>query len=250
MTASPVELTVELPSIAPAVLGAEQAPRKQRPRRVRAANYGHKGKRLNMAVIRQPAIGTYNIHLRGTRAGSFALGALIVGAQGTAVLSADPTDGLAHSPAITPISTAAGQVAAQTELLYQVECVSYTASPHVRFDAAATSRNVLARLSTAARAPAPVVLGAEEPIPHVQAVLSAADAPEPLRTTVRAALVDSDQGAIAELIRLVSSADATSIQLLIAITQQVIGAKDRALALGLLEQLRQIAELSVQNEER
>jgi pimeloyl-ACP methyl ester carboxylesterase len=250
MTASPVELTVELPSMAPAVLGAEETPTRQRPRRVRGTNYGHKGKRLNMAVITQPAIGTYNIRLRGTGAGSFALGALIVGVQSTTVLSADPTDDLARSPAVTPISTTGGQVAEQTELLYQVECISYAAPPRVRFDAAATSGNVLTRLSTATAAPAPVVLGAEEPIPQVQAVLSAADAPESLRTTVRAALVDGDQQAITELITLVSRADATSMQLLIDITEQVVGVKDRTLALGLLEQLRQIAELRSENEER
>ena len=91
MTASPVELTVELPAAQPAVLGVEATPAR-RQRRVRSHNYGHKGKQLNMVVIPQPAIGTYDIRVRGTAAGSFALGALVVGVQATAVLSADAAD--------------------------------------------------------------------------------------------------------------------------------------------------------------
>jgi len=244
MTASPVELTVELPATRPAVLGEGQAPARQRSRRVRGYNYGHKGKRLNMAVITQPAIGTYNVRLRGVAAGSFSLGALIVGVQSQAVLSSDATDAAAQQPIATPITTTSGQVAAQTELIYQIEYVSDAAPPRVRFDAAATTQNALARLSAAATAPAPVVLGAEELPPPIQGVLSAADAPTDVRATVSAALVDGDEQAIEKLVILLSSADAATMQLLTDVTQQVVGAADKELALGLLEQFKQVAENS------
>jgi pimeloyl-ACP methyl ester carboxylesterase len=240
MTASPVELTVEPPAAQPAVLGIEAAPaRRQRP--VRGRNYGHKGKQLNIVVIPQPAIGTYAIRVRGTAAGSFALGALVVGGQAPAVLSADAAT-VAAPAASTPISTTNGLVQAQTELLYQIEYRSQAAPPAVRFDAAATARNALARLSDASQSQ-PAVLGMEESAPQVQGVLSATDAPDALRGTVSAALVGGDSRAIDELVALLGRADTATTQLLAQITQQVVGATNQDLALGLLEQLRQIAEI-------
>jgi pimeloyl-ACP methyl ester carboxylesterase len=236
MTASPVELTVETPAVL--VPDATRARR----RRVHGHNYGHKGERLNMVVIPQPAIGTYNIHLRGTAAGSFALGALIVGVQTTAVLRADGVDEVG-TPAATPISTADGQAQARTELYYQVECRSYAAPPHVRFDAAATARNALARLSDATQA-APSVLGADESARRVQGVLSAAAASDDLRATASAALVDGDPRAIDELAALLGRGDPATMRLLVAITQQVVGVTDEELALALLEQLQQVAEIA------
>src|SRR5205085_7535102 len=149
------------------VLGTpEAAPqRRARPQRVRVYDYGHSGKHLNMAVIPQPAIGIYTVRLHGTATGTFALGALMVGvqstvvqgaaAQGAAVLGAEERpEVVAQQPTITGIMTVHGKVADQTELLYQVECKSYTAPPEVRFDAAATTRDALARLSSAVQAPA------------------------------------------------------------------------------------------------
>jgi pimeloyl-ACP methyl ester carboxylesterase len=239
MTASPVELTVELPAAQPAVLGVEATPA-LRQRRVRGRNYGHKGKQLNMVVIAQPAIGTYNIRVRGTAAGSFALGALVVGVQAPAVLSADAD--AAAQPAPTPISTTNGQVQAQTELHYQIEYRSSAVQPAVHFDAAATARNALARLSDAAQAQ-PAVLGIDESAPQIEGVLSAADAPDDLRATVSAALVGGDARAIDELIALLGRANPATTQLLAQITQQVVGVTNQDLALGLLEQLRQVAEI-------
>jgi hypothetical protein len=240
MTASPVELTVELPAAQPAVLGAEATPARQR-RRVRSHNYGHKGKQLNMVVIPQPAAGTYNIRVRGTAAGSFALGALVVGGQAPAVLSADAAD-LGAQPASTPISTTHGQVQAQTELLYQIEYRSPVAPPAVRFDVTATARNALARLSEASQVQ-PAVLGLEESAPQIQGVLSAADAPDDLRAIVSAALIGSESRAVDELIALLGRADAATMQLLGQITQQVVGVTNQDLALGLLEQLRQVGQI-------
>jgi pimeloyl-ACP methyl ester carboxylesterase len=241
MTASPVELTIEPPAAAPVVLGEEggRAPRRRTPR-VRARNYGHSGKRLNLAVIPQPASGSYNIRLRGTGSGAFALGALIVGAPAPAVLGAE--DGPAPGqPATTSISTASGEVAAQTELIYQVEVVDVAAPPLVRFDAGATARDALARLGAATTAPPPMVLGEEIPAPAISGVLSAADVPDDLRDTVSAALTQGDGAAIERLVALLASADADTLRLIALVAEQVVGPKDRDLALGLLEQLRQVA---------
>src|SRR6266545_1974555 len=76
MTASPIDLTVELPSSVPAVLSDGAIAPWRRGRLVKAKNYGHRGKHLNMVVIPAPATGTYNVRLRGTATGTFALGAL------------------------------------------------------------------------------------------------------------------------------------------------------------------------------
>jgi hypothetical protein len=208
---------------------------------VRSHNYGHKGKQLNMVVIPQPAVGTYNIRVRGTAAGSFALGALVVGGQAPAVLSADDAD-LAAQPASTPISTTHGQVQAQTELLYQIEYRSPVAPPAVRFDVTATARNALARLSEASQVQ-PAVLGLEESAPQIQGVLSAADAPDDLRAIISAALMGSESRAVDELIALLGRTDAATMQLLAQITQQVVGVTNQDLALGLLEQLRQVGQI-------
>ena len=239
MTASPVELTVELPAVQPMVLGVETTPARQR--RVRSRNYGHKGKQLNIVVIPQPTMGTYDIRVRGTAAGSFALGALVVGGQAPAVLSADAA-AVAEPAASTPISTTNGQVQAQTELHYQIDYRTAGVQPAVRFDAAATARNALERLSDATQAQ-PAVLSVDDSAPQVQAVLSAADAPDDLRATVSAALVGGDSGAIDALIALLGRADPATTQLLTQITQQVVGMTNQDLALGLLEQLRQVAQI-------
>jgi pimeloyl-ACP methyl ester carboxylesterase len=238
MTASPVELSVEMPAAQPAVLGETPIPARRR--RVRSRNYGHKGKQLNMVVIPQPAAGTYNIRVRGTAGGGFALGALVVGQHAPAVLSSDDAPAAVRLES-TPISTTHGQVMAQTELHYQIEYRSPTTQPAVHFDAAATARNALARLGEATRA-RPTVLGAEERTPQVQAVLSASDAPDDLRALVGATLGDSNLSATDALIGLLARADSASLQLLARIVLQTVGATNQDLALGLLEQLRQLAE--------
>jgi hypothetical protein len=83
----------------------------------------------------------------------------------------------------------------------------------------------------------------EESMPQIQGVLSAADAPDDLRAIVNAALVDNESRAVDELIALLGRADAATMQLLSQITQQVVGVTNQALALGLLEQLRQIGQI-------
>ncbi|HEX9373563.1 MAG TPA: hypothetical protein VF897_21295, partial [Roseiflexaceae bacterium] len=91
----------------------------------------------------------------------------------------------------------------------------------------------------------PMVLGAEEEgaaqAPQVPAVLSAADAPDELRATVSAALVQRDPPATEQLVTLLRAADAATLRLISQVAKEVVGPKDRELALGLLEQLRQVA---------
>lgn len=242
MSASPLELSVELPAQAPArrVL-SDGAPAPARPgRRVRAKNYGHAGKRLNMLIIPEPAASSYQVRLRGTETGTFALGALLVGQARPAVLSESAEEG---TPAASAISTAHGQVAAETELIYQVEYRAPGAAPELRFDADATTQNLLGRLGAAARTPQPRVLSdAGEPAaPAAPRVLAEADATDELRELVAAALLRGDAGAAERLAARLRSADQQALELIIQLAEQVVGPQNRQLALGLLEQLRQIA---------
>jgi len=256
MTASPIDLTVELPSSVPAVL-SDGAIAPWRPgRRVKAKNYGHRGKHLNMVVIPAPATGTYNVRLRGTATGTYALGALIVRAQdttampaGPAILSMDGAGADAKPVLTTPINTVSGQVVAETELRYQVVYTTNTEAPQVLFDVGATTRDALVRLSTAIVAPAPMVLGEQDTASQVQAVLSDADAPAELRATVSAALMQHDTAATQQLVESLRSADVATLRLIIRVAEEVLAPVDQQLALGLLEQLRQVVELSNENEE-
>jgi pimeloyl-ACP methyl ester carboxylesterase len=249
LTASPLELTVETPAAAPAVLSEAGSAARPRRRSVKGKNYGHRGKRLNMAIIPAPAAGTYNVRLRGTATGTFALGVLLVGAGDQAASIAPVTlgeagDGVPAKAELTsPIDTVHGQVAAETELRYQV-VLAPEAAPRVRFDAEATTRDALARLSAAAAAPGPMVLGDESAPPQVPAVLSATEAPDDVRATVTAALVQGDAGAATRLAAQLAAADGATFELLRQVAEQVVAPRNRALALGLLEQLRQVAVLS------
>ncbi len=256
MTASPIDLTVELPSSVPAVLSDGAIAPWRRGRLVKAKNYGHRGKHLNMVVIPAPATGTYNVRLRGTATGTFALGALVVSPRDTApgmvapaILSADGAGNVAKPVLTTPISTVRGQVAAETELRYQIVYAADTEAPQVLFDVGATTRDALVRLSTAVVAPPSMVLGDEETAPQVQAVLSSADAPDALRATVGAALLQHDTAATQQLVESLRSADVATLRLLMGVVEEVLGPRDRRLAHGLSEQLRQVVELGIENEE-
>src|SRR6266545_1974556 len=111
----------------------------------------------------------------------------------------------------------------------------------------AHSRSV--RLSTAVVAPPSMVLGDEETAPQVQAVLSSADAPDALRATVGAALLQHDRAATQQLVESLRSADVATLRLLMGVVEEVLGPRDRRLAHGLSEQLRQVVELGIENEE-
>jgi hypothetical protein len=108
---------------------------------------------------------------------------------------------------------------------------------------------LVVRLSTAVVAPTPMVLGEQDTASQVQAVLSDADAPAELRATVSAALVQHDTAATQQLVELLRSADVATLRLIIRVADEVRAPVNQQLALGLLEQLRQIVELSNENEE-
>jgi pimeloyl-ACP methyl ester carboxylesterase len=246
LSASPLELTVELPAPQPAVLSDTEAPTPRRRRRIKAKNYGHRGKRLNMVVIPAPVQGAYTVRLHGIGTGTFALGALVVGARDAAggggpIVLGEEGDGAAKPALATPIRTVRGQVAAETELSYQVTYAGDTTIPEVELDVAATTRDALARLGTASAAPAPATLGDQE-LPQVAAVLSDTDAPADLQELVGAALLRQDAAAIEQIGELLRAGNADTLRLLQRVLEQVVGPRDRRLALGLLEQLRQVAE--------
>lgn len=241
LSASPLELSVDLP-VAPApggVLAEAAPPRAARHRRIRAKNYGHRGKRLNMLLIPDPQPSSYSVRLRGTATGTFALGALLIGPQGATVLS--DTAGERPAAQASPISTAHGQVAAATELFYRVAYPAPGAPPQVEFDAAATSQNLLARLGRAPRAAQPRVLSEAAPTPAVSRVLADTATSDDLRALAEAALGRGEAGARRELAARLQAADGATIELLLGLAEALVGPHDQQLALGLLEQVRQVA---------
>jgi pimeloyl-ACP methyl ester carboxylesterase len=244
MTASPVEMTVDLPVSTPGVLGAPEVsgpPRRRQ--RVRARNYGHRGKRLNMVVVTQPDAGVYPVRLRGTATGTFALGALLVGPASTAVLGAEAPEGIRPSDAASEIATVRGAVADGTELRYQV-IVPASGPPEIQFDVEATARDALARLAETMQAPAVGVLGAEAAPEHaVTAVLSASAAPPKVRAVLSAGLEGGDPAAQREAAALVGAEPSPEVALLLSrVAEMTVGPRDPRLAAALAQQLRQIAE--------
>ncbi len=186
MTASPVTLRVESPGGVPltagGVLGAsrEGVPvQAQRARVVPGKNHGHSGKHLNIAVIPRPTAGIHRVHLTGTATGSFALGAMLVSAEGVTLLGggAGEAAGASAPPVstITPVATHYGQVAAGTELFYEVEVQSLEVAPTVRLDAPRTTADAVTRLRGAVGG---AVLGAgDEGADPVDVVLGGATDP-------------------------------------------------------------------------
>lgn len=241
MTASPVRMTVEAPGgtllTPPGVLGSalEDSP-PQRPRRLRARDHGHSGKHLNIAVIANPTLGSYRVRLDGTATGGFALGAMLISPQGLALLGgADAEPALVT--ASTAISTTTGQVAAATELLYEVVCQDLSSAPVVRLDTLATARNLLTRLRSAVEASTGGLLGGDGADP-VGAVLGAATAPDELRDPVSAAL-GGDTAALERVVGLLGGANAApTADLLSAVAERVVGVEDETTAQALIAQLQ------------
>jgi hypothetical protein len=157
MTASPVTLRVESPGGAPltpsGVLGGaldETAPRR-RSRVVRGKNHGHSGKHLNIAVIPNPEAGIHRVQLTGTATGTFALGALLISADGVTVLGGGEGEDGATAPqsTATEVTTRYGRVVTGTEIFYEVTVESLEQAPGVTIDAPRTTAGAVARLRDA-----------------------------------------------------------------------------------------------------
>jgi hypothetical protein len=246
LTASPVQLSVEMPAPAgPAeVLGAGRARRPRRTRR-QARDYGHAGKHLNILVVPQPATGAYNVRLHGTATGSFALGAMIFDESGGVILGAG-AEGGGTALATTEIVTVEGRIATDTDLYYTIEVTSMAAAPAVRFDVAATARDVVARMGAAVQAPPPDVLGGA-PVPppaDLNAVLGAAGTPDMVRERVDAALARGDQKAVESVVAMLADPGQrpAMADLLNRLAERMLSSRDAALANALAEQLKQIVE--------
>jgi pimeloyl-ACP methyl ester carboxylesterase len=221
MTASPVMMEVATPAGAPMlpveVLGG--APAKQGSRRgrmLRGTDHGHAGKHLNLTVIPQPVAGTYNVHLTGTATGSFALGALLISSEGVTVLGGG--EEVVAQPRDTAITTRYGQVAAGTELFYDVRCHSLRDAPEVAIDGQRTRANAVSRMRKAMDDMGGILGGA------------AAGAPERIDEV------------------LVGTADASGqLEALSSMTAQVLGAADPVLAEALIMQLNAVHDDSEQS---
>lgn len=253
LTASPVEIEVEMAAGAPTILAetvsirpASPRPRRRQPRRMRQYDFGHPGKHLHLVVIPEPMLGSYQVRLQGTGTGSFALGATTVGLESIAVSEASlhATDA-AHQPLITGISTIKGHVAAETRLYYQVECPTYAAQPQIRFDPEATQQDLLIRLHTVVQETADIEGVRIQDLmanPQFRTQFAAAEIPEELRTTVETSLIEGDEAAVREAASLLAHATRPALALrpLVTLVEEVVGPLYKTLALGLLEQLRQI----------
>jgi hypothetical protein len=243
MTASPVRMQVQTPTGPPMatadVLGAvaeDSTPR--RSRRVRARDYGHSGKHLNIVVVPSPAAGAYKVQLDGTATGTFALGAMLVGASGVQVLGG-AADGAGESvPDATPIATVSGQVARDSELHYEVICADTELTPAIRLDVAATAQSALSKLREGVRAAQGGLLGGAAADP-VGAVLGGAAGGDELRGAAQAALGDDDD-ALGQVVGMLGSdRDRAAIaDLLATVAERVVGGQDEALAAAILSQLQ------------
>ena len=163
MAALPVEISVTTP---PSAKGTPHPP-------VRLYHYGRRGRRISLAVIDNPAAGEYPVHVRGTARGGFALGAMLLDAEGVPAgapigLAAENS---AMSGQIAPAEatgTIHGDVAAETELYYQVVLTTSTAQPQIRFDTEATTQNALSRMRQAVPALAQAAVMDDPGAPAVQ----------------------------------------------------------------------------------
>jgi pimeloyl-ACP methyl ester carboxylesterase len=232
MTASPVKMRVQTPAgppmQQPGVLGAAAAgegpPR--RSRRIRARDHGHPGKHLNIVVVPSPAAGSYKVQLDGTATGTFALGALLIGADGNVqVLGGSAEEQAAPQAAATAITTVSGQVASGTELHYEVICSGTDIAPTVQLDAMATAYSALAKLRAGVQTAGAGVLGGSA-------------TSDDLRNSAAAAL-GGNAGASDQVAAMLSGSEGAPMSsLLAAVAQQVVGAQDSALAAAIMAQLR------------
>jgi len=244
MTASPVRMRVRTPAgraMLPAgVLGAaaEDAAPSKRAQNIRARDFGHSGKHLNIIVVPNPTAGPYSVQITGTATGSFALGALIVGASGVQVLGGSAEGGSEVQPAPTPIITTTGQVASESELYYEVVCTNTETPPTIRLDGKATANSALNKLREGVRAAQSGVLGGEGADP-LGVVLGGAAAGDELRSEAQAALGDDD-AALDRIATLLGSAGtgADMSALLASIAERVIGGHDDGRATAILAQLQ------------
>ncbi len=252
MTASPLDITVEPPTTTttPGVLGVpgEPIPTRQRPR-TRTFTYGHSGKPLHLTVVERPALGTYQVRLHGTATGSFELGTLIVGAESPpqagvlGISSETTTEG--ESLFATSAASVAGNVARETELFYQIDCVSLSETPRITFDAQATTRNLLARMRDVVQTSPPGVLGvaAEPAATQLQNTLTTAVGSEDLRRQLGTALSQDDVNTTTAVVSIVDTDQRPDLlALLNQVNKQVVGPRNPTIALGMAQQIEQIEQ--------
>ncbi|NJM08690.1 alpha/beta fold hydrolase [Candidatus Gracilibacteria bacterium] len=243
LSASPVTLEVETPSgpvMRPdGVLGGASTQSK-RGRRIQARDYGHAGKHLNMVVIPQPAEGTYNVKVHGTGSGTFALGAMLISAEGSLVLGGTGAVDGGVQPTTTAIETRHGQVAAESELFYQVTCTSLSETPRVEIDRAATTRNAVVRLRGALN-DAGSVLGSAggSGDERLRGALNQRGTSPAMRAALEAVLQDDDSNSSFSVLG-ASSASEVSAAALADVAETMLAESDDTMAAALITQLGQL----------
>jgi pimeloyl-ACP methyl ester carboxylesterase len=240
MTASPIEMTIEPEEPAVGMLG-RAADRPTRRSRTRTFQLGHRGKPLTMTVMDNPRRGNYRLRLHGIGTGSYAVGALAMGAATFVPPDTDPAAGAqARGPAMSTTTTCKGMIAAETDLFYRLSYQGDTEPPDVRFDRESTARDVVARLRAATRPAEPGVLGAPAAMPPIDAVMS--DRPPELRGRMDAALRRDDRGMQEEIIAQLAGREeqAAVAEALCDVAGRVLGTQNELLANGLLQQIAEI----------
>jgi pimeloyl-ACP methyl ester carboxylesterase len=242
MTASPMELTIEPEEPAVGMLGraADRPPRRSRSR---TYQLGHRGKPLSMTVMDNPRRGNYRLRLHGIGTGSYAVGALAIGAATPTAPDTDPASAAANpyrGPTMSPTTTRNGMIAAETDLFYRMSYQGAATAPDVRFDSERTARDVVERLREATRPAEPGVLGAPDAMPPVDAAL--ADRSSDMRGRMDAAL-RLDDGAMQEEIiaQLAGREEQRDVaEALCDVAGRVVGTQNELLANGLLQQIAEI----------
>ncbi len=145
--------------------------------------------------------------------------------------------------AVTEASTVAGQVAATTRLFFQLQVRSLLARPELRLDTTATLLDVVVRVSALVRAESLTDAQGQDVLVELRTVVERTMAPDELRSLAITALAGGDRAAREELVRRVLARQAADPGpgVLDTITTELIGPREPDLALGLLEQLRQVA---------
>jgi hypothetical protein len=222
------------------VLGGASTQSK-RGRRIKARDHGHAGKHLNMVVIPQPAEGTYNVRVHGTASGTFALGAMLISAEGSLVLGGSGAVESSVQPVTTDIETRHGQVAAESELFYQVTCTSLSETPRVELDRSATTRNAVVRLRGAI-SDAGGVLGASDSEEQARSVLGQRSASPAMRRALEVVLQGDDADAATAAGALGASGDSEiNAAELADIAETLLATGDETMAAALVTQLSQVA---------
>jgi hypothetical protein len=162
---------------------------------------------------------------------------MLISAEGSLVLGGSGAVESAVQPTTTAIETRHGQVAAESELLYQVTCTSLSETPRVELDRAATTRNAVVRLRGAINEGGDV-LGSS----GASADERLRNASPAMRRALDAVLQDDDAAVATNAGALGGSGEREiSAAALADVAEAMLASSDETMAAALVTQLSQVA---------